>query len=75
MTGWAFTLLVWLAGAPAPVQDASIYTKERADCEVFVKDARQRYEIGKPHPVYGRTVRGIHAVCLQLEKPAEEQRT
>ena len=75
MTGWAFILLVWLAGAPAPVQDASIYMAKRADCEANVKQARELYEIGKPHPIYGVPVAGIHAVCLEIEKPPEGQST
>lgn len=75
MTGWAFILLVWLQGAPGPVQDASIYSHTRAECEANVKLAHERYEIGAPHPVLGIPVRGIHAECLEIEKPPEGERT
>ena len=75
MTGWAFILLVWLAGAPAPVQDASIYAVKRSDCEDMAADARRRYVIGKRHPVYGVPIAGIHAACLEIEKPPKGEDT
>lgn len=76
MTGWAFILLVWLAGAPAPVVDAAIYAKTREACETLRAEVHKRYEIGKPHPVIGLLeVRGIHAACLEIEKPPEGQNT
>lgn len=76
MTGWAFILMVWLAGADRPQVDASLWLNDDlTKCQEAERKFRHLYEVGEPHPVLGETVTGFKTFCLRMPKPAEGRET
>ena len=69
MTGYAFILMFWLAGKPAPILDSALYMEELEACEAAVQVAETMFPAGTPHPMFRVPITGVHAECIEVRKP------
>ena len=75
MTGFAFIVLVFLQGMPAPVADITLmrFVDTHEECAANQVTADEFLTVGEPHPIIGHPpIAHYKTFCLEMWKPPAE---